>query len=257
MVFGIQMYGVLAKQAAPVEEVLKTIKRVGIDGIEPCINFDEDYDDSNPSFWSTKKFDDLYPLINEVGLAVVTVFVGAKSLVDSADRMCEMAKKYDIPYFILGMPADLTKEVIEQTAVTYRKLARLLEPYGARILIHNGKPDTEVVIEDMTAYEYMIKVCDGSVGMEFDTGWGAAGGINPIELLENNDDAVEALHFKDFVNPKESDNDIYIGGGSVDNKTAMKIGIDKKIPLFIDQDNYEDLETDMRKSYEYLMGEIN
>lgn len=252
MKLGIQMYGVMAGGGITPEEALKTVKKVGLCMVEPCINFDEDYQDRQPAFWSVGKFEKLFPLINELGLSVATVFVNTSSLLKAAPSMCELAKRYQIPYFILGMPSGLSKEGLERASELYIQLADRLSASGAKPLIHNGKPDTEVMIDGKTAYGYMAKLCEGKVGLEFDTGWGAAGGIDPIAFIKENDTFIEALHFKDFIDPGKPAKDIYIGGGSVDNRRALSFGLKKGIPLFVDQDNYLNLEEDMRKSLEFL-----
>lgn len=254
MVLGLQMYGVLAKRAASDEEIIGSMKKIGLQQMEPCIQFDDGYDDSNPSFWSVEKFERLYPQIREAGITVVTCFVIAGSVKKSAEKMYYLAEKYQIPFFILNMPSDHSKEGLVRAAADYRELSDLLKKAGARPLIHNGKPDTEIMMEGMTSYEYMVELCEGKVGMQFDIGWGAAGGVDPIAFLQKNDSRIESIHFKDFEQPGVSAGDIYIGGGSVDSETALKIGLAKKVPLFIDQDNYAGagIEEDMLKSYQFL-----
>ncbi len=254
MILGMQMYGVLAnKGQLSDKEVFEMMKEMGINRIEPCINFDAGYDDSNPSFWSVAKFESLFPVMQEMGFEVLSVFVITESVFKAKESMEAFAKKFAVPYFIINMPEELTKESLQETAFVYRDLSERLAKYGCRPLIHNGKLDTQVEIDGRTAYEYMVDICMGMVGMQFDTGWGAAGGIDPIAFIWRNEARIESLHFKDFVNPTEDASDIYIGGGSVDSAMAMQFGRAKGISLFIDQDSYADLKEDMQKSYDYLI----
>lgn len=54
-------------------------------------------------------------------------------------------------------------------------------------MIHNGKPDIAAQIQGRTAYEYLVDICLGKIGMQFDTGWCARGGQNPLEFIKRNE----------------------------------------------------------------------
>lgn len=151
------------------------------------------------------------------------------------------------------MAYPMEEDNIKKTAELYMQLADGLKDCKARLLIHNGQPDVGVTINGMTAYEYLVECCMGKAGMQFDLGWCAAGGVDPQLLLKRSADKIESLHFKDFKKPGVSDRDIYIGGGSVDSMPFVKFGLEENLPMFVDQDCYEDLIEDVCKSYEYLL----
>lgn len=51
----------------------------------------------------------------------------------------------------------------------------------------NTKPDIAAQIQGRTAYEYLVDICLGKIGMQFDTGWCARGGQNPLEFIKRNE----------------------------------------------------------------------
>lgn len=249
MILGLQMYGPLAKKAMDEKQLFNKIKDIGFDRIEPCICFDEKND--KPSFWSVEHFEEVYPVIKEMGLDIISCHVRAEDLKKALPKMCELAEKFKIKHFVVGL-GEANEIAIQERAFIFRAMADELEKYGARILLHNGKTNTSVMINNRTAYEYMVDICLGKVGMQFDIGWAMAGGTDPFEIVKRNENRIESLHFKDFKAPGVSDVDCVIGEGKADNELFMQFGRAKGIPLFVDQDAYEDVVADACKSYTFL-----
>lgn len=109
-------------------------------------------------------------------------------------------------------------------------IADILAMRGARLLVHNGKPDIATKIRGRTAYEYMIDICLGKVGMQFDTGWCARGGEDPWTFIKRNESRIESLHYKDFNMKNDTDVDVCIGDGTLDNEIFMQFARLKGIP---------------------------
>lgn len=252
MILGLQLYGPLAKQSMDEKELLCKAKEIGFMRVEPCITFAKESD--NPSFWTVKHFVELYPYLQELGLEVISCHIAGACQLEYGEQMCMLAKEYGMKHFIFGT-GDLAEEKLQEKAFVFRVLGDVLAPLGARILLHNGKPDVMVKIGGRTAYEYLVDICQGRVGMQFDVGWCIAGGVDPLDIVRRNEKRIESLHFKDFKEPGISDVDCIIGQGVVDSPLFMQFGRANGIPLFVDQDMYEDVAADAAKSYWYLIDE--
>lgn len=152
----------------------------------------------------------------------------------------------------IGMP-ELNKEAIEKRGLFYCELADKLMPYGIELLVHNGKPDIVIKVCGTTAYEYIVDVCKGKVGIQFDTGWAARGGEDPLELMHRNSGRMKSLHFKDFDMRIDTDVDTCIGDGTLNNEGFMKLGKELSLPMFVDADRYDSVLEEAEKSYQYLL----
>lgn len=252
MILGLQLYGPIANSKMDLPDLLKGIKEIGIDRVEPCISLDGKSE--NPSFWSMEKCKEIFPFLKKIGLEVISCHITSEDLNASIPEICTLADEYGIKQFVVGMP-ELRETAIQERAFLYRKIADILVDHNAELLVHNGRPDIAVKIHRRTAYEYMIDICLGKVGMQFDTGWCARGGVNPGTILKKNEHRIKSLHFKDFDMKKNTDEDTWIGNGTLDNPLYMQYGRLNGIPLFIDADNYSDVLAEVGKSYWYLMNQ--
>ncbi len=252
MKIGLNLYGPCSKQAMKEEDLLIAASAVGIDYLEPCVLLGG-LNHSNPSFWTMSKFQHLYQLMNNLGLGVKSIHVVTESIQNSVDEIIFLSNEYGVKQFIVGMPNQLEDSVLKERAMVLLEVASKIKSCAARLLIHNNKPDTEIRINGITALERLVDLCDGNVGMQLDLGWCAAGGEDPIAFFKRNENRVESLHFKDFVNPGVSDSDVTIGSGSIDTASAIKIATKLEIPMLIDQDSYDDIRVDLKKSLEFVI----
>lgn len=251
MNIGLNLYGPCSKQAMKEEDLLIASKASGIDFVEPCVLMGGLTHD-NPSFWTMMKFEYLYKQMISIGLGVRSIHVVTESIDNSTDEMIMLANEYNIKQFVVGMPNQLDENTIRERSLVLFGVSERLKSCGARLLIHNNQPDTAVKINDITALECLIKMCDGKVGMQLDLGWCAAGGEDPIAFFTRNEAKVESLHFKDFITPGNGDPDVTIGSGSIDTVSAIKIAKRLGIPMLIDQDSYSDIRVDLKKSIDYI-----
>lgn len=250
MILGMQLYGPVARGTLSFTELMKGLKTIGIDRVEPCISLDGK--SGAPTFWQMEDLDEYFAVLNELGLEVLSCHVSSVNYLESIPAMIELADKYHVSQFVVGMPG-LDEVSIQERGFVYRQVANELEAHGAELLLHNGKPDIAVKIKGRTAYEYMVDVCLGKLKMQFDTGWCARGGEDPWTLIQRNRDRITSLHFKDFDMTQDTDVDTCIGSGTLDNEIFMQFGRAAGIPLFIDADTYDDVLADAEKSYRYLM----
>lgn len=251
MILGLQLYGPIANGKMDLIEMLKSLKAIGINRVEPCISLDGK--SNNPSFWTMEKCREIFPVLEKIGLEVISCHVASENLNESIPEICSLVQDFGVKQIVVGT-GDLNETAIQERAFLYRKIADILAELNAELLLHNGKPDIAVKIQGRTAYEYMIDICLGKVGMQFDTGWCARGGEDPWTFIKRNESRIKSLHYKDFDMSKDSDTDTCIGDGTLDNEIFMQFGRLKGIPQFIDADTYCDVLSDAAKSYWYLMN---
>ncbi len=252
MKIGLNLYGPCTKQAMKEEDLLIAIRALEIDFVEPCVLMGG-LTHNNPSFWTMSKFQHLYKLMKSIGLGVQSIHVVTESIENSVDEMIILTNEYGIKQFVVGMPNQLNETTLKERAKELCDAAEKLQSCGSRLLIHNNRPDTAVKINGKTALETLVDLCDGNVGFQLDLGWCAAGGEDPIAFFTRNESRVESLHFKDFVKPGISETDVPIGLGSIDTVSAIKIAKNLSIPMLIDQDRYNNIRVDLKKSAEFII----
>lgn len=253
MNIGLNLYGPCSKQVMKEEDLLIAVSAVGINNVEPCVLMGGLTHD-NPSFWTMMRFQHLYELMKNIDLGVKSIHVVTESLENSVDEMIMLANEYGIKQFVVGMPNRFDENTLRERSLVLFEVAERLKSCGARILIHNNKPDTEVRINGVTALERLVDLCEGKVGFQLDLGWCAAGGEDPIAFYKRNEDRVASLHFKDFVKPGESEEDVPIGLGSIDSKSAIEMAQKSGIPMLIDQDCYSDIRVDLKESLDFIIS---
>lgn len=251
MILGLQLYGPIACSKMEIRELLAGIKKIGIERVEPCISLDGK--SNNPSFWSMAKCAEIFPVLKELGLEVLSAHVASEDLNGSIPEICRLVDEFGVKQIVVGT-GELNEVAIQERAFLYRKIGDVLAARGAELLLHNGKPDIATKIQGRTAYEYMVDICLGKVGMQLDTGWCARGGEDPLAFIKRNEGRIKSFHYKDFDMSKDSDVDTWIGNGTLDNEIFMQFARLKGIPQFIDADTYDDVLEDATKSYWYLMN---
>lgn len=254
MILGVQLYGLMANTGAEVEKILADMKEIGLKRVEPCIDFTIDGNCGNKAFWSPAFYESVKPLLDQYGLEVISCHASTnpENFLEEKTVIYDFIKKHGIKHIILKMPS-YEKTAMQELAALYMSFADEIKPLGARILLHNGKPDLETMIEGTTAYEYMADLCCGKVGLQVDTGWALAGGADPIALIERNKERIESLHHKDFNDLNALNKDVSIGDGLVDSAKAKALGIELDLPQFVDQDAYTaNYKEEVSRSYAFL-----
>lgn len=251
MILGLQLYGPIACGKLGLAQMFDGLKKLGIVRVEPCITLDGKM--NNPSFWTMEQCRENFALIKKAGLEAISCHVASQDLNSSIDEILRLVDVYGIKHIVVGT-GELNEEAIQERAFLYRKIADILSEHNARLLLHNGKPDIATKIQGRTAYEYMADICLGKVGLQFDTGWCARGGEDPWTFIKRNESRIESFHYKDFNMNNDTDVDVCIGDGTLDNELFMQFARLKGIPQFIDADTYSDVLTDAGKSFWYLMN---
>lgn len=159
--------------------MLKGLKAIGINRVEPCVTLDGKM--NNPSFWIMEKCAEVFPILEKIGLEVISCHIASEDLNSSIPEILKLVDDFGVKQLVVGT-GELNEVAIQERAFLYRKIADILSEHNAELLLHNGKPDIACKIQGRTAYEYMIDICLGKVGMQFDAGWCARGGEDPCNF---------------------------------------------------------------------------
>lgn len=116
---------------------------------------------------------------------------------------------------------------VDETARKLDALADRLAEHGFDLLYHNHHWEfTE--LDGRTRFDRLLEATDERIGVELDVGWAAAGGADPVELIDRLDERLSIVHVKDVdVDTKTS---VEAGDGDVDLEAcadaAVDVGVD-------------------------------
>lgn len=249
MTFGLQLYGPIACRQMDFAPLIRGVKRLGYGLVEPCVDLDGSK--NNHAFWPMTQIREKFVIIKEAGLEVLSCHVAAENLLRSLPELLRLVDEFGVKQIMTGT-GDTDEAFLKETAALYTQIADELASHGAELLIHNGKPDIACKVHGKTAYEYLTDLCEGKVFMQFDTGWCARGGEDPMTFILRNENRIKSFHYKDFVMSNPADTDVCIGDGTLDNPAFMKWALSKGIPQYVDADTYTSVLDDAEKSLHYL-----
>ena len=238
MYFGIQLFGIMnTLKDRPAEEIFNRLHEAGASFAEPCIATFS-IPGLEHAFWTVDAFHDTYlPLLNEAGLAPVSVHFASRSLLAELPVIRRLAEQDGIRQFVVKSPQDLSKKSLQQTAIMYTSAADRMKEFGAELLLHNEKADIETRIDGRTAYEYLLDLCLGRVYAQVDAGWLMAAGADPEAFLWRNKDRVRSVHYKDFRNGKETP----VSQGDLPLGPVFQFARAFGLPQILDQDSGADM----------------
>ena len=243
MRYGVQGFGSLKNSELGVPELLTKVREAGYQLFEPCITFFP-IPGLEKMAWDYDRYDYYAGLMKKSGLQAVSCHVFSQDLYADGPKMAQLAADYGIEQFVLKSPQDLSDESLQQTAMVYMRLADMLEPVNARVLIHNEAADIETKVHGKTAYEYLLDLCLGKVDAQIDAGWAMYGGEDPVKLLWRNAYRIKSLHLKDFSGKTE----VEIGKGDLDLEGCFQFARAMGIPQICDQDSFTGSVTEELKS---------
>lgn len=268
MRFGVQLFGIGNQVRENPSGVFNRLADCGIRFAEPCIVLGEPLKEC-PQFWEMEEYEAFAGGIENAGLRVESCHILIKEDFESAvGKLKIFAEKYQIRQFVLGCPEEINQTVYQDYADFLCRLAKELKVSGADVLLHNGKNEIKGKIDGVSAYEWLLRSCNGNVYAEPDVGWLLAGGEDPESFLWRNQKYIKALHYKDFkrCNPtpdslsaeieKEEDyRETAVGTGLVDMAACFQFARASEVIQYLDQDSSEgDIFEDICNARETLAG---
>jgi len=135
----------------------------------------------------------------------------------------------------------------DAVAATARRLTRLADALADRGLAcsyHNHDHEFRSLPDaDGTAYDRLLALTDGRLGVELDLGWAVADGVDPVRLLRGYGDRIELVHAKDAADGAP----VQLGRGDVDFPAALAAARDAGVDWAIyEHDDPDDPAADAR-----------
>lgn len=197
----------------PLSRVLERVADAGFDGVE----FIHRLPESNT--------DDVVATLEETGLEAPAAHVAPFTDLDGApDAFDAAAADYeavgcDYLAFSIGDGYATTDAEIREAATKLDALAERVEARGFELLYHNHHWEFES-LDGASRYDRLLEATDDRVGVELDVGWAAAGGADPVALIDRLGERLRVLHAKDAdVDAAES---VEVGDGDVDLEACVR-----------------------------------
>ena len=238
MKFGVQLFGVLNHERTDPMDHLRSLAQIGFRRIEPCISFSP-IPGWESVIWPADWYEQHADEIRALGLEVPSAHIFAESLALAIPDLLKLSRGFGVRQFIVKSPSDLSPESLQQTALAYMQSADALHEAGAELLLHNEAADMSALVHGMTAYEYLLSLCQGKVGAQVDVGWAFYAGQDPEALLRRLGTLVRSLHYKDFRSAADGMIPTQIGLGSVDTVACFQFARAAGIPQIIDLDDFD------------------
>jgi len=107
-----------------------------------------------------------------------------------------------------------TEADVVENAALLNAAAKVAAGHGIKVGYHNHAFELENRIGGRSALEVFADHLDDGIGLEVDAYWAAAGGEEPVALLQRLGDRVIAVHVKDGPGTKENKDQVAVGAGS-------------------------------------------
>lgn len=199
----IQLY-TLRNLEEPLPETLERIAETDFDGVELAFSA-ADVD-----------LDAVSATLDRTGIKIAGALVSRRQLEESLAETITMAEQLDYDTIGLSWLDEehfATAEAVEQTAELLTSFGNRLSEHNIQFLYHNH--DQEFVdVGSRKAYDLLVDAVGPSVSFELDVGWAAAGGHDPVELLERLDGRAPLVHLKDTDTARRVP--VEIGNGDID-----------------------------------------
>lgn len=121
------------------------------------------------------------------------------------------------------------------------------------LLYHNHHWEFQPLeaLDGAAPFDQLLELIDDRVGIEFDVGWAAAGGGDPVEYVHELGNRLEVLHVKDVdVDRKAS---VEVGEGDVDLAACVEAARDEGVDWYVyEHDDPDDPLASLLTGAEYL-----
>jgi len=181
------------------EEMARTVKKAGYDGLETGAGYFKDKLDSNNE------------LFNEIGLKLAALHTGGDLINEQVfkDRIpdfkfnIEVAKKMgcSLLFFSTGWELKRNKEIYTTESGFLREVGKMCKGEGITFCYHNhawefdNNGEGYNILLDRVESEYMKLVPD--------VAWLEIAGLSSVEFIKKNIQRIASFHFKDFIKDAE------------------------------------------------------
>lgn len=256
MNIGIQLFGCMEIYSQNPEAFLAKLAQAGFSQIEPCISFGE-IPGGEKFTWKASEVAAYTRLASKYNLSLSSCHVFAKDLKAVLPEMLETAQENGIKQYVVGFHGKVNRENLAAFRDTCVRVSDTLSAHDIELWLHNGS--AEIVgtqIDGVSAAQWLLKACDGMLGMQVDTGWVVCSGTDLRKFMTETAPYIRSIHHKDLLSIPANGVPFIntaIGDGIVDSAFACTFALEHQIGQIVDQDNSaEDILTDLKKSVAYL-----
>ncbi len=155
------------------------------------------------------------------------------------DHLCSLK----IPYLLYSGLDDDDNAVLDAAIEALNQTAARCAERGVTLLYHNH--DWEFA-NDRRIWNHLMDAASPAIGYAPDLGWIAKADQDLAAVLNDLDDRIKVLHFKDFISREKGQNTSHLGAGIIDFSPAwqwLSDRADRDIWITAEQDNADDADT--------------
>lgn len=236
MKYGLSMFGLGPVFLKNKEEFLKRITAAGYRFMEPCV-IAKEIPQLKEHFWTFTDLESYYPLLKSFGIEICSLHVYPQNLSEERQELIALAKKYGVTQLVIPCPQFTSIDQGAELAAVLTAEADIMQAEGIELLLHNGKTESSVRYEGISAYEWLLRKCGKNVASQADVGWLLYGGTDPEEFLWRNQLKIKSLHYKDMENAPDGLIEIGVGRGLVDMSACFRFAKKLDLVQLLDQDS--------------------
>ncbi len=250
---GIQLFGCMKLYRADPDGFLERLRAAGYGVVEPCILFG----DMPPEFgWRSSDVELHAARLKRLQLELSSAHLFAADFSAIVPELIETARRVGIRQYVVGYSGPFEREAAGAFARKCKATALQLAEAGIELWLHNSWREIAARIDGMSAYEWILRRCDGELGAQVDTGWVVCGGEALRPFLERNRPFLRSIHHKDVAAPLDADGqtlNVPLGAGIVDTRYAFSFGQSLGLGQIVDQDHSAgDFLADLTQSARFL-----
>ena len=254
MQLGAQLFGSMKLYHQDPDAFLSALAAAGYTQVEPCVGLGEM---ALPFAWPQAELAAHVSRAADKGLGVDSCHVFAAAFWEAVPAMAAVAREHGFRRFVVGWRGAIEREAVDRFARRCRETALALEKEGLALWLHNNAAEIAAKIDGLSAYEYILRACEGHLGAQVDTGWVAVGGEDVAAFLERNAPFVRSIHHKDLAALTDDPipANVALGRGIVDPRVAYGFAAARGLGQIVDQDNsLGDIREDLAASAEFLLS---
>lgn len=228
------MYGIRNFCKKDLLGTLLFLADAGFNLIEPCVLLGAPK--NNFGLWSQNDLICNMPLLRDLDFHVLSCHIFITDWELAFEQLEQLIDTCQIRQFVVNFPQSIDENSCRKFAEYCTHLGSWLKSRNCELLLHNNVSEIQHKLGGITAYEWMLNQCSGSVGSQPDVGWLIAGGVDPASFLRQNAQFIRSIHYKDLIQCNREFEEVPLGKGQLDLNACIHFATTAQIPQIIDQD---------------------
>lgn len=250
MRFGVQLFGPGNFCRSNPDLFFKALSECHYQLIEPCVWLIEVPEDAKVyPIWTIDEMTTYKPLFEKYKLKIRSchIFTGIQNVQNDSEikqlssKIQKIHDDFGITDFIFAGHSETTKEGCQIYSEKLKKLSNSISNDSIRLVLHNNCDESVAKIDGQSAFEFLLKNCEGRIKAQVDVGWLFYGQIDVESFLWRNKELIVSLHYKDFAKKDDGKlEETVVGNGLVDVKSCFQFCRAMGLPQYVDIDKYEE-----------------